>query len=66
MIMTGAGRSAFHGVPRVLEHVPSYLGPDVVDENLPDWKVYGEYISKSRINLNIRQVNNVSDSHTTL
>jgi len=62
MVMTGAGRSAYHGVPKVLESVPSFLRPDIHDESIPDWKVYGEYISKARINLNIRQVHNNSPS----
>ncbi|KAI8582234.1 hypothetical protein K450DRAFT_228021 [Umbelopsis ramanniana AG] len=62
MAMTGASRSAFHGVPKILDDGPSFLQPGTIDENIPDWDVYGEYVSKARINLNIRQVNVDSSS----
>ncbi|KAI9322260.1 hypothetical protein BX666DRAFT_595466 [Dichotomocladium elegans] len=54
LIMTGACRKAYHGVPRILEgSLPSYLSADVSD---PNWDLYGQYMSTSRINLNVRQV----------
>lgn len=42
------------GVPRIIENsLPEYLSTRVKDE---DWELYGSYMSTSRINLNIRQV----------
>lgn len=42
------------GVPRIIENsLPEYLSIKV-DED--DWALYGSYMSTSRINLNIRQV----------
>ncbi|CAO3686307.1 unnamed protein product [Umbelopsis ramanniana] len=62
MAMTGTSRSAFHGVPKILDDGPSFLQPGTIDECIPDWDLYGEYVSKARINLNIRQVNVDSSS----
>lgn len=43
------------GVPRILENtLPDYMLPENVDDE--DWKMYGEYMKTTRINLNIRQV----------
>ncbi|KAJ2956065.1 hypothetical protein NQZ79_g8042 [Umbelopsis isabellina] len=57
MVMTGKGRSAYHGVPKVLPSAPTFLQPDIKDDQVDDWELYGEFINKARINLNIRQVN---------
>lgn len=48
------------GVPRILESGPAFLQADIKDAQLPDWHMYGEYISNARINLNIRQVNMIA------
>ena len=42
------------GVPRILEGtLPFYLGND---EDDPSWDVFADYMSQTRININIRQV----------
>ncbi|KAI1315981.1 hypothetical protein EDD11_010563 [Mortierella claussenii] len=69
LVMTGPCRSAFHGVPRIIEDtLPSYLGRGRLSDQEqqrqdepegaqdPDWDVYAEYLAEARINLNIRQV----------
>lgn len=49
VIMSGKARRSFHGVPRVLKDtLPSYL---------TNHGSFSEYLSRTRINLNIRQVN---------
>ncbi|KAF8939811.1 hypothetical protein EDD21DRAFT_194252 [Dissophora ornata] len=54
LIMTGPCRSAFHGVPRIIEGtLPVYLQA-LPDE--PEWDIYTDYLTEARINLNIRQV----------
>ncbi|KAF9910911.1 hypothetical protein BX616_010749 [Lobosporangium transversale] len=54
LVMTGPCRSAFHGVPRIIENtLPQYLQSRIDD---PDWDIYAEYLAEARINLNIRQV----------
>ncbi|CAJ0761156.1 7898_t:CDS:2, partial [Entrophospora sp. SA101] len=53
-IMYGPSRANFHGVPRILENtLPSYL--EQSNNNDPDWNIYAEYMSTSRINVNVRQ-----------
>ena len=43
------------GVPRILEDtLPPHLHSESVND--PDWKVYEEYMSTTRINVNVRQV----------
>ncbi|EPB81909.1 hypothetical protein HMPREF1544_11360 [Mucor circinelloides 1006PhL] len=55
IVMTAIARRAYHGVPRILENtLPDYMLPENVDDE--DWKMYGEYMKTTRINLNIRQV----------
>ncbi|KAI8388032.1 uncharacterized protein BYT42DRAFT_602653 [Radiomyces spectabilis] len=57
VVMTEACRKAFHGVPRILEDtLPDYLSPAATYPDAPNWKLFGTYISTSRININIRQV----------
>ncbi|KAF9109459.1 hypothetical protein BGX27_007592 [Mortierella sp. AM989] len=54
LVMTGPCRSAFHGVPRIIENtLPIYLQSRPEE---PEWDIYAEYLSEARINLNIRQV----------
>ncbi|KAF9905043.1 hypothetical protein EC991_002052 [Linnemannia zychae] len=54
LIMTGPCRSAFHGVPRIIEDtLPEYLQSNPSN---PDWDIYADYLAEARINLNIRQV----------
>ncbi|KAJ1962622.1 hypothetical protein IWQ62_003467, partial [Dispira parvispora] len=56
--MCGPRRRAFHGVPRILEDtLPSYLAPteEVITED-PDWALFGEYMTSTRLNINVRQV----------
>ncbi|KAF9153709.1 hypothetical protein BG015_002788, partial [Linnemannia schmuckeri] len=54
LVMTGPCRSAFHGVPRIIEDtLPEYLKPDPAN---PEWDIYADYLAEARINLNIRQV----------
>ncbi|KAL7308288.1 hypothetical protein PS15m_012155 [Mucor circinelloides] len=55
IVMTAIARRAYHGVPRILENtLPDYMLPENVDDE--DWKIYGDYMKTTRINLNIRQV----------
>ncbi|KAL7322369.1 hypothetical protein PS15p_211992 [Mucor circinelloides] len=55
IVMTAIARRAYHGVPRILENtLPDYMLPENVDDE--DWKMYGEYMKTTRVNLNIRQV----------
>ncbi|CAO0793277.1 unnamed protein product [Mucor circinelloides] len=55
IVMTAIARRAYHGVPRILENtLPDYMLPENADDE--DWKMYGEYMKTTRINLNIRQV----------
>ncbi|KAI8979409.1 hypothetical protein BDF20DRAFT_906067 [Mycotypha africana] len=57
LVMTAVARKAYHGVPRILEGtLPDYLKADSDYDDFPDWKLFGDYMSTTRINLNIRQV----------
>ncbi|KAK5823020.1 hypothetical protein F5H01DRAFT_333320 [Linnemannia elongata] len=63
LVMTGPCRSAFHGVPRIIEDtLPEYLQQDSTD---PEWDIYADYLAEARINLNIRQVYPPKSSTTT-
>ncbi|KAF0511022.1 Alkylated DNA repair protein alkB-like [Gigaspora margarita] len=54
-IMCGPSRGCFHGVPRILEEtLPTYLAPNNVED--PEWDIYGDFMSTTRINVNVRQV----------
>ncbi|BFZ53443.1 hypothetical protein PYCC9005_000467 [Savitreella phatthalungensis] len=54
LIMSGACRRAYHGVPRIVEgSLPQYLERDPEDE---DWDQFAAYMATSRININVRQV----------
>ncbi|KAF9359814.1 hypothetical protein BGX26_011372 [Mortierella sp. AD094] len=60
LVMTGPCRSAFHGVPRIIENsLPTYLQSQPEE---PEWNIYADYLSEARINLNIRQVYPPKDS----
>lgn len=55
LIMSGPGRQAYHGVPRILEDsLPSYLRPKEGDT--PTLAAAKRWISTARINVNARQV----------
>lgn len=62
MIMSGASRMAYHAVPRVLapwchaaNKLPACLGgADLVPDD--KWAPVADYLSTSRINMNVRQV----------
>lgn len=67
LIMSGSCRRVYHGVPRVVEGtLPSYLSDpqdwdemeqaNASKEDLKDWRIFAEYLSTTRINVNIRQV----------
>ncbi|KAG1236466.1 hypothetical protein G6F68_005948 [Rhizopus microsporus] len=57
IVMTGPCRKAFHGVPLIIEgSLPDYLSNNNEYSDSPDWKLFGDFMSTSRINLNIRQV----------
>ncbi|GAA6051661.1 hypothetical protein JCM3770_001217 [Rhodotorula araucariae] len=60
LCMSGAGRRAYHGLPRVLEgSLPDYLSAlqGEVVEGVEDWRLYGEYLERgARINVNVRSV----------
>ncbi|KAG7452572.1 uncharacterized protein BT62DRAFT_958504 [Guyanagaster necrorhizus] len=54
VIMSGpACRRAYHGVPRILDDT---LPPHLADCGDEDWARYASYMSKTRININVRQV----------
>lgn len=59
-VMSGpACRRAYHGVPRILEgSLPSHLKAESLeDEGLTkEWQPYEDYLSTTRININVRQV----------
>ncbi|OAD77935.1 hypothetical protein PHYBLDRAFT_99262, partial [Phycomyces blakesleeanus NRRL 1555(-)] len=56
IVMTGACRKAYHGVPRILEGtLPDYLGSDAFGDQL-DGELLGKWMNSTRINLNIRKV----------
>ncbi|KAG1395684.1 hypothetical protein G6F60_010092 [Rhizopus arrhizus] len=57
-------RKAFHGVPRIIEgSLPNYLSNENEYNDSPNWKLFGEFMSTSRINLNIRQVYPPGEEH---
>lgn len=57
IVMTKPCRKSFHGVPLIIEDtLPDYLSNKNEYADSPDWKLIGDYLSTSRINLNIRQV----------
>lgn len=54
VIMSGACRKSFHGVPRILEDTcPEFLRSS---SNNDEWELFGEFIEQARINVNVRQV----------
>ena len=52
VIMSGACRRSYHGVPRILEGT---LPPHLRAQE-GDWKLFAEYLETTRINVNVRQV----------
>jgi alkylated DNA repair protein alkB family protein 1 len=55
LIMSGRGRQAYHGVPRILEDsLPAHLYPR--DDDSPTLSAVKRWISTARINVNARQV----------
>ncbi|KAI9006091.1 2OG-Fe(II) oxygenase superfamily-domain-containing protein [Gaertneriomyces semiglobifer] len=57
-VMYGKGRRAFHSVPRILENtLPPYLARDApLEEGEEEWALFGEYMTTTRVNINVRQV----------
>lgn len=54
VIMGGESRLFMHGVPRIVEHT---LHKELVDvASTPSQRAVIEYLSDSRININVRQV----------
>jgi hypothetical protein len=52
------------GVPRIIEgSLPNYLSNENEYNDSPNWKLFGEFMSTSRINLNIRQVYPPGEEH---
>ncbi|KAJ3129532.1 hypothetical protein HK098_001008 [Nowakowskiella sp. JEL0407] len=52
LIMSGACRRGFHGVPRIIENTfPEYL-----EDYGEDWEPYKEFLRVARINVNVRQI----------
>ncbi|KDR81555.1 hypothetical protein GALMADRAFT_89623 [Galerina marginata CBS 339.88] len=70
VIMSGpACRRAYHGVPRILEgSLPLHLKADGLDdmEASTEWKPYEEYLSTSRINVNVRQKSDLNKVNCTV
>ncbi|BEI80096.1 hypothetical protein CcaverHIS002_0106250 [Cutaneotrichosporon cavernicola] len=55
LIMSGRGRQAYHGVPRILEDsLPAHLRPR--EDDSPTLAAVKRWISTARINVNARQV----------
>ncbi|KAJ3312135.1 hypothetical protein HDV04_003389 [Boothiomyces sp. JEL0838] len=53
VVMSGPGRRAFHGVPLVIKDTL----PDTLKANGDtDWDLFQDYLSHTRVNLNLRQV----------
>ncbi|XP_050548142.1 nucleic acid dioxygenase ALKBH1 isoform X2 [Daktulosphaira vitifoliae] len=53
VIMSGESRLSFHGIPKVLP----LLNDNDLDDSY-DWKPFKNFIQDTRININVRQVNN--------
>jgi len=54
-----ACRRAYHGVPRILEgSLPAHLKSSSIDDEAlaKKWQPYEDYLSTTRININVRQV----------
>ncbi|KAJ3230675.1 hypothetical protein HDU81_004310 [Chytriomyces hyalinus] len=60
IVMSGASRKCFHGVPRIIPNsLPGYLAStnDVSSKgDEEDWRVFGDFLSTARININVRQI----------
>ncbi|KAJ3034770.1 hypothetical protein HDU99_010668 [Rhizoclosmatium hyalinum] len=54
IVMSGASRKCFHGVPRIIPNtLPAHLANDLGDD---EWPVFGDFLSTARININVRQI----------
>eukprot|EP00466_Bigelowiella_natans_P003626 jgi/Bigna1/73330/fgenesh1_pg.23_\ len=56
VIMGGHSRLCFHGVPRILEGSCEELARFLHDSPSKEEKLIGKYLTRSRINMNVRQV----------
>ncbi|KAJ3264989.1 hypothetical protein HDU77_006812 [Chytriomyces hyalinus] len=60
IVMSGASRKCFHGVPRIIPNsLPEYLAPTNSangEGDDDDWRVFGDFLSTARININVRQI----------
>ena len=62
VIMAGRSRLAYHGVPRVIDNdgqgseVKRRYHDEEEEEDEEPWKLYDDYVTKNRINFNVRQV----------
>ncbi|KAI8075040.1 hypothetical protein BC940DRAFT_363091 [Gongronella butleri] len=57
VVMTKPCRRSFHSVPRIIEDtLPEYLSASGTSDDAPDWRLFGEYMATTRININVRQV----------
>lgn len=54
IIMSGESRLCYHGVPKIF----SGNDQDFKDDN--EWKIFKNYMEITRININVRQVNNIT------
>lgn len=55
------------GVPLIMQDtLPDYLSNNNQYDDAPDWKLFGDFMSTSRINLNIRQVYPRNQSEDTV
>ncbi|CDZ96363.1 DNA alkylation damage repair protein [Phaffia rhodozyma] len=59
VVLSGHGRRAYHGVPRILDDtLPAHLKPSLPEDQVsPSWdEDLGRYMETTRININARQV----------
>ncbi|KAI8837497.1 hypothetical protein BJ741DRAFT_603634 [Chytriomyces cf. hyalinus JEL632] len=60
IVMSGASRKCFHGVPRIIPNslpenlASTYDGNGKADKE--EWDVFGDFLSTARININVRQI----------
>ncbi|KAI8610856.1 hypothetical protein BC830DRAFT_1260688 [Chytriomyces sp. MP71] len=58
VVMSGASRRCFHGVPRILAGtLPPHLRIDAGSDEEEDWRVFGSFLEEgARVNVNVRQI----------